>query len=219
MVFRNLFGKTQTAPGAGPDAAVLTGPRIPRHSSGWFALLKHLKTDPGMRILDIGPTSSTNINFLTSLGHGVYMADLVNESLRGNWQVTAEGDSESRFDVEGFLDQNMDFSGRDFDVILAWTTLDYVPEALIGPLVQRFRASMNPGGRILAYFHTRDNGATTPFCRYHVADGENLEVQETTASPVQRVITNRNIERLFEAYSNLKFFLAKDNLNEVIITR
>jgi hypothetical protein len=36
---------------------------------------------------------------------------------------------------------------------------------------------------------------------------------------VQRVYTNRNIEKHFAAYSGSKFFLAKDNIYEVIITR
>jgi hypothetical protein len=36
---------------------------------------------------------------------------------------------------------------------------------------------------------------------------------------VQRVYTNRNIEKIFHSYANMKFFLAKDNLYEVIVTR
>ncbi len=66
---------------------LLTGPRIPRHSSGWEALLKHLRTENGLRVLDIGPTSPQNINFVTEMGHSVYMADVVSESLRKEWQL------------------------------------------------------------------------------------------------------------------------------------
>jgi len=36
---------------------------------------------------------------------------------------------------------------------------------------------------------------------------------------VQRVYTNRKIEELFSDFSNYRFFLAKDNLYEVLITR
>jgi hypothetical protein len=36
---------------------------------------------------------------------------------------------------------------------------------------------------------------------------------------VQHVYTNRTIEKLFETYNNTKFYLAKDNLYEVMITR
>ena len=40
-----------------------------------------------------------------------------------------------------------------------------------------------------------------------------------TNYPVQRVYNNRKIEKIFESYANLKFFLTKDNLYEVLITR
>jgi SAM-dependent methyltransferase len=172
-----------------------------------------------MRILDIGPTSPTNINFLTALGHGVYMADLVKEAMSGEWLTPSEDGAESKFNVDGFLDQNLDFAGREFDVILLWTTLDYIPEALVAPVIQRFRSSMRPGGRILALFHTRSNGARTSFCRYHITDSDAIEMQETTAYPMQRVYTNRTIEKIFQSYANMKFFLAQDNLYEVLVTR
>jgi SAM-dependent methyltransferase len=218
-VIRNLFSKRQVEVEAGATPTVLTGPRVPRHSSAWSTLLKQLKVEQGLRILDIGPTSPANINFLTALGHGVYMADIVQEALRGEWMRPGDEGADPGFDVDGFLDQNLDFAGREFDVVLLWTTLDYVPAALVDPVVQRFRSSMRPGGRILALFHTRPTGAQTAFCRYHLTDSDSIETQETTAYPVQRVYTNRNIEKIFQSYANMKFFLAKDNLYEVIITR
>jgi hypothetical protein len=46
-----------------------------------------------------------------------------------------------------------------------------------------------------------------------------IEMQESAPHPVRRVYTNRNIEKLFSTFSNYRFFLAKDNLYEVIITR
>lgn len=218
-MIRNLFSRSQEATAPSTSPTRLSGPRVPRYSSSWSTLLKHLKSESGLRILDIGPTSPTNINFLTTLGHGVYMADIVNESLRDDWMTASDDGSEAQFDVEGFLDQNLDFAGREFDVILLWTTLDYIPEPLVAPVIQRFRSSMRPGGRILALFHTRSTGDQTNFCRYHITDGESIEMQETTAYPVKRVYTNRTIEKIFESYANMKFFLAKDNLYEVLITR
>ncbi len=216
---RNLFGRSQNDSQASASPTVLTGPRMPRHSSAWKDLLKFLKGEPGLRILDIGPTSPSNINLLTTLGHGVYMADVVNEALRGNWTTAPDENGMTQFDVEGFLDNNLDFAGREFDVILLWTTLDYVPQDLVGPMIKRLRSTLRPGGRVLAFFHTRNTGADTGFCRYHVTDTDSIETQETTGYAVQRVYTNRTIEKLFETYANTKFFLAKDNLYEVIITR
>ncbi len=182
-------------------------------------MLKYLQSEQGLRILDIGPTSPTNINFLTTLGHGVYMADVVNEALRGNWMTKPDDSGTSQFDVEGFLDSNLDFGGREFDVILLWTTLDYIPQDLVEPVIKRFRSSLRPGGKVLAFFHTKNTGPDTNFCRYHVTESDSIDVQDSTTYAVQRVYTNRTIEKLFETYANTKFFLAKDNLYEVMITR
>lgn len=186
-------------------------------------MLKHLKTEANLRILDIGPTSPSNINFLTGLGHSVYMADIVHEAMKPNWLKAVPEDQEAgapqQYDTEAFLEHNLGFSGRLFDVVLLWTTLDYLPEPMIAPVIDRFHSSMQPGGRILALFHTKKTGDETSFCRYHLTDSDNIEMQESAQYAVQRVYTNRNIEKLFDAYSNYKFFLAKDNVYEVIVSR
>jgi len=218
-VLRSIFSRGQ-AEAQGHKPTLLSGPRVPRHSSGWSALQKHLKTEQALRVLDIGPTSPSNINQLTSLGHSVWMADLVHEALTGSWErPPAEEGAQPTFDIEGFFEQNLSFNGREFDVVLLWTTLDYIPEGLITPLVERLHNSLRPGGRILALFHTKQTGQETVFCRYHLTETEMIEMQESAPFPVQRVYTNRNIEKLFSAFSNYRFFLAKDNLYEVIITR
>jgi hypothetical protein len=218
-LLRKFFQKDRSGdPNAAPP--VLTGPRIPRHSSGWSALLKHLKTEPNLRVLDIGPTSPTNINFLTNMGHSVYMADLVRAAMSPEWTIpAADADAPARFDVEGYLDQNLEFAGREFDVVLLWTTLDYLPDPLVTPVVDRLCASMSSLGKVLALFHSKLRGERTSYCRYHLTDSENIEMQESMNVQVQRVFTNRSIENLFARYKSCKFFLAKDNVYETIITR
>lgn len=222
-VIRNLFHKSQEEVKRAKRPTILTGPRMPRHSSSWIAMLKHLKTESNLRILDIGPTSPNNINFLTNMGHSVFMADLVHEALENDWTKPAaksvDPAPEPVIDIEKFLEQNLDFSGRMFDVILLWTTVDYIPEEFIQPIIDRFHECMNPGGRVLALFHTRLTGEETSFCRYHLTDKDSIDMQESEPYPVKRVYTNRNIEKLFKAYSNCKFFLAKDSFYEVIVTR
>lgn len=139
VVIGNLFRKNRGEE-ARERPTLLTGPRVPRHSSGWQALLKHLREEDNLRVLDIGPTSPQNINFLTGMGHSVYMADVVHESLRGGWEMApAEPGEQPGFDVRGFFEQNLNFHGRQFDVVLLWATMDYIPGALTAPLVERLR--------------------------------------------------------------------------------
>lgn len=214
----NLFKKKRDDDAERPTT--LIGPRIPRHSSGWQNLLKHLHDHSGLRVLDIGPTSPQNINFVTGMGHSIYMADIVHEALRGEWELPPlEEGGASRFNVEGFFEHNLNFQGRQFDVVLLWATMDYIPEGLTTALVDRLREATLPGGKVLAIFHSKMQGPYTAYCRYHLTDTAEIEMQESEPFQVRRVYTNRSIERLFEGFANSRFFLAKDNLYEVLLTR
>ena len=217
-VLRSLFSRRDDNKGKGSPGS--SGPRIPRHSSAWAALRKHLAGEPNLRVLDVGPTSSANVNFLTQAGHGVWMADLATDALKGTWELPpVEPGEPPTFDTQSFFSQNMDFGGREFDVVLLWTALDYIPDGLIQPLIQQLHSNMRPGGRLLAIFHTKLTGPNTEYYRYHLTDSDSVEMQEIQKFPVRRVYTNRNIEKLFSSFSNTRFFLAKDNHYEVLITR
>ena len=212
------FEKKQgsTAPEKSPG---FTGPRVPRHSGGWAAVRKRLQAEPGLRVIDVGYTSPNNINYLTELGHSVFLADLVPDACNGNWKTGEDEDGNAIWNVQGFLDQALSFSGRTFDVVLLWTSLDYLPEPLVAPVVQHLHASMNPGGQVLAFCHTRTKGEETVFCRFHLTKGDDVEVQLGQPFPIQRAFTNRSIEKLFAGWSGHKQFLAKDSVSEVIMTR
>ena len=197
----------------------IMSPRVPRHSGGWAALRKRLQAETGLRVIDVGYTSPANINYLTGLGHSVFLADLVHDACTGDWQTGTDEDGHPVWNVEGFLEQSLNFSGRTFDVVLLWTALDYLPEPLVAPVVAHLFSAMNPGGQALAFFHTRMQGEETVHCRFHVTPGDDVEVQLAPQFPIQRAFTNRSIERLFAGWSGHRQFLAKDSVSEVIITR
>src|SRR5271154_3866346 len=121
-------------PAAGAASLGLSGPRVPRHSGGWSTLRKRLVAEPGLRVLDIGSTSPANINYLTSLGHSVYMADLIEDASAEEWVTGKDEDGKPVWDIEGFTKKNLHFSGRTFDIVLLWTALDYLPGALVAPV-------------------------------------------------------------------------------------
>jgi hypothetical protein len=195
------------------------GPKFPRHSGGWAALRKRLQAEPGLRVIDAGGTSPTNINYLTSLGHSIFLADPVGEACAGNWQTGVDEDDHPIYNIEGYLDQTLQLSGRTYDVVLLWTTLDYLPEPFVAPLVERLFDAMNSGGQVLAFFHTRSQGEETSYCRFHLTEGDSVEMQLAQPFPIKRAFTNRSIQSLFSRWSGFKQFLAKDSVSEVIITR
>lgn len=203
---------------AAPGAAT-SGARMPRHSSGWLKILARLKAESGLRVLDIGPTSPNNINFLTSLGHSVYMADLVEEAVKPDWALPTEPGEAPRYDVEGFLERHMDFSDRKFDVILLWDAMDYIPGPISEAILGKFAEVLADPGQVLAFFHSRTTGADAAFCRYHVQDGETIQTQEGLPHPIVHSYQNRQIEALFQPLGSCRFLLAKDNTREVIVSR
>ncbi len=196
-----------------------TGPRVPRHSGAWAALRKRLQAEPGLRVIDSGVTSPTNINYLTSLGHSVFLTDLATEACNGAWQVGKDEDDKPIWNVDGYLKQTLDFSGRTFDVVLLWTALDYLPEPFVPAVVAHLFAAMNPGGQVLALFHTRKNPEESAHCRFHITAGDSVEMQLAQPFPLQRAFTNRSIQSLFDQWSGFRQFLAKDSISEVLITR
>lgn len=189
--------------------------RTERHSSGWNALQGFLRDAEGQRTLDIGPTSPTNINLLTGMGHSVYMADLVTEAQGKQWIETLE-DGSQRFRTEEFLAENLQLGSRTFDVVLLWDSLDFLPPALVTATVARIHDSMAPSGKCLVLSHIKQEGT---FGRYHLRPDAAVDVQALSDLPVQQIYTNRQIEGLFSDFSGYKFFLAKDNLREILVTR
>jgi hypothetical protein len=147
------------------------------------------------------------------------MADPVHDAWTGDWQTGTDEDGKPIWNVQGYLDQSFNFTGRMFDVVLLWTALDYLPEALVAPLVNQLSAAMNPGGEVLAFFHNRTRGEEGVCYRYHLTPGDDIEVQMAEQFPIQRTFTNRSIERLFAGWSGHRQFLAKDSVSEVIMTR
>jgi hypothetical protein len=197
----------------------LAGPRRPRHSGGWAALRKRLQAEPGLRVIDAGYTSPANINYLTGLGHSVFLADLVCDGCAGNWVMGTDADGKPAWNIDAFLDQSLKFAGRKFEVVLLWTALDYLPEPLVIPVVEHLYNSINPGGQLLAFFHTRMQGEETVHARFHITAGEEVEMQQAQHFPIQRNFSNRSIERLFANWAGHRQFLAKDSILEVLITR
>jgi hypothetical protein len=211
------FEKKQDG-GSSTPAQVLTGPKAPRHSGGWAVLRRRLQAESGLRIIDVGYTSSSNINYLTGLGHSVFLADLVQDAWGGDWQRGTDADGNPAWDIEGYLGQTLSFRGRKFDVVLLWTALDYLPEPLLAPVVGHLLSAMNPGGQALAFFHTRTKGEETVHCRFHVTASDEVEFQLAQPFPIQRALTNRSIERLFAGWQGHQQFLAKDSVSEALFT-
>ncbi len=216
--------------------------RLTRRSSGLGELSRMWESAEGLCVLDLGATSPTNIRHFTERSHRIYSEDLLTASTDPALLIPGEGGKDEQgnpvLDSRKFLADNLVYPAAHFDVVLCWNLPDYLNEGLVKPVVGRLWSVLKPGGMLLAFFHTRDAGPDSPCHRYHIVGPDTLEMKkvelkrEVRRGPtgavhtaisdsfhLQRVFNNRHIENLFRDFASIKFFLARDNIREVLVVR
>lgn len=212
-----------------PAKAVSAPQKLSRRSSGLGELARQLEGEEPLTVLDLGATSANNIRFFTGKGHRIYSEDLLTASVDPSLRVKNE-EGKSVIDTKRFLEENLAYQSAHFDIVFCWNLPDYLEEELVKPVVDRLWSVLKPGGMLLAFFHTRDAGPDAPCYRFHVTGKDVLEMQEirlpsqnrghsTSGFRLQRVFNNRHIENLFRDFASIKFFLARDNVREVLVVR
>ncbi|MGH9538139.1 MAG: SAM-dependent methyltransferase [Terriglobales bacterium] len=207
--------------------------RLTRRSSSLGQLVKTLDSEETLCILDLGSTSPANIRYCTERGHKIYSDDLLLSSTDPSLVIKDEA-GKPTLDSKRFLEENLVFQAALFDVVFCWNLADYLDESLVKPVVGRLWSLLKPGGTLLAFFHTQEAGPDAPCYRYHIVGTDTLEMQlidtrgdAKKGAPraaanhfrLQRVFNNRNIENLFRDFASIKFFLARDNVREVLVVR
>jgi len=211
------------------SAEPATPQKLSRRSSGVGEISRVLNSQEGLCILDVGSTSANNITYFTGNGHKNYSEDLLRASLDPALQKQDSAGAVVT-DAKTFLDENLTYPNNHFDIVLLWNLADYMEESLVKPTIDRLWSVMKPGGLLLAFFHTRDAGPDSMCFRYHVCGTDVLEMQavkfaipgrsaEKQSPRLQRVFNNRHIENLFHDFASIKFFLARDNIREVLVVR
>jgi len=222
---------------SGPETIPSQGSqKLTRRSSGLGELSRSWDSAENLCILDLGSTSPTNIRHFTGNGHRIYSEDLLTASTDPEL-ATKDELGNPTLDTRKFLAENLVYPAAHFDVVLCWNLPDYLAEDLVKPVVGRLWSVLKPGGMLLAFFHTRDAGPDSPCHRYHIVGSDTLEMQKIVLRreaprskgsaqhtlvdgfKLQRVFNNRHIENLFRDFASIKFFLARDNIREVLVVR
>lgn len=226
-LFHGSSDQARDNPAAGQKSQRLT-----RRSSGLGALVKSLESEETLCILDLGSTSPANIRYCTERGHKIYSDDVLLSSTDPSLATKDEA-GKPVLDSKRFLAENLVYPAAQFDIVLCWNLADYLDESLVKPVVGRLWSLLKPGGMLLAFFHTQEAGPDAPCYRYHIVGNDILEMTHINSrgdakkgaprSPVrfrlQRVFNNRHIENLFRDFASIKFFLARDNVREVLVVR
>ena len=187
-----------------------------RPSRGLEEFFTQIRDTTGLTILDLGGASQKNITFITDLGHRLYSESFL--SLLGDtFGVDDTVDQSNPGRIEFFLKQTLDYEAGHFDGVLVWDVLEHLNPALLNAVIERLQKIVRPKGYMLAFFHSDDKLDAAPFYTFRIQQMNTLEiVQQGMRRPVQ-LYNNRSLEKLFGRFENVKFFLAKDRLREVIV--
>jgi hypothetical protein len=173
----------------------------------------------GQRILDLGEFTQANVSFITDLGMRLYSEDLQQtlDSIFGGGDP-AETQAESAR-AKYFLDHVLQFPDEYFDAVLVWDTLELLSPPLLKAVMERLSAVLKPKAMVFACFHPESRDDTAQQISYRIADGRNLQLLPKGRRRLAQTFSNRGIERVFEGFQSVKFFLTRDSLREVIVRR
>ena len=171
-------------------------------------------------MLDLAGASQANITFITELGHRLYSDDILrtlNEAFgSGDDFLTRQAEPER---AEFFLKQALDFPEDSFDGALVWDALQFLAPPLLQLTVDRLYRVLRPGAYLLAFFSADEKAKAVQANSYRIKDSKTLLILPRPEARPSQFFNNRTIEKLFQNFNSLKFFLTRDHLREVIVRR
>ena len=188
-----------------------------RQSRGLDQFFTSFRDQTGLSILDLGGACQENVNFITNLGHKFYSEDFLRV-----FQETFAGDRADQSNpsrIEYFLGQVLDYPDEQFDGVMAWDLLEYMEPALLSAAIDRLARILKPKGYLLAFFHSDDHMDTVPCYSFRIEDPRNLQVCEYGNRAPSQLFNNRRLEKLFQKFESVKFFLTRECLREVIVRK
>lgn len=186
-----------------------------RISRGLEQFVIQLQSFRHSSVIDMGVANQANINYVTDLGHRI-TSDNVIHILDSVWSDSNLNEA-SRIDQ--FLEQALGYQGCSVAGVLIWDTLQFLPPALLEAVVERLYHLLESGGLMLAYFHAEEKARTVPCYSYRIVDGKSLMLTPRGLRNREPYLNNRDIERIFQKFSSVKFFLTRDHLREIIVKR
>ncbi len=204
-------------------------PRNIRTSNGLKDFLWLLGDVQHGQLLDFGTVWQSTVSFFTERRFKVYTADLLR-----TWRDFLAEDERRRIATarrpgaevqppdfaglaEAFIAANLAYPPETFRAVLAWDLFDYLPEVVSRRIVDQLYELLQPGGVVLAMFHSR---LPDTFHRYRVLDEQHIEVLNAPPLlPPLRVFQNREILSLFERFRSSKTYVGRDQLREGLFAK
>jgi hypothetical protein len=191
-----------------------------RQSHGLDQFCTSLEERPGLSILDLAAVNQATISFITNYGHRIYSGDFLHQldDCFGQEGDFFENQANPMLTAR-FLKQAFDFEDGSFDGVLAWDSLQFLASPLLQTVVANLHRAMQPGSYLLAMFHTEEHVKEIPSYSYRIQDHRTIQLASRARRKPAQLFNNRSLEKLFQDFQSVKFFLTRDNLREVIVRR
>jgi hypothetical protein len=199
-----------------PAAALPEGARKSHALEGVSAFLR---SHPAGRVLDFGGLNQQNLDYLTGLGHRLYSEDLL---LAFDGHFSGDDLLASQMDIlrlTRFLDETIDRAKGSAQVALLWDTLQFLPAQATEAVLDRLHRVLAPEGVLLAFFHADAPGRSPAPQSCRILDDSHILFRPRPARPAVRGYNPRTIEKCFQHFSSVKFYLSRENLQEVLVRR
>ena len=190
-----------------------------RQSPGLEQFVSTIKDQEGLSILDMSSANQANISFITGMHHRPFADDIVHalDSAFGDGDSLANQSDPAK--INEFMGQALDFDENTFGGALVWDSLQFLAPPLLQETVDQLYRVLTPGASLLAFFNADEKQASLPAYSYRIMDGKTLMLTPKAARRRAQFFNNRAIEKLFANFRTVKFFLTRDHLREVIVTR
>jgi hypothetical protein len=190
-----------------------------RNSHGLDQFCASLEERPGLAILDLAGASQDTISFITGHGHRLYSDDflLQVDTCFGDGDIYENQTNPVK--VQQFIGSALDFASDQFDGALVWDVLEYLAPPLLNTVVSRLRGMLRPGASLLAVFHAEERKDLVPSYSYRIQDHRTILMAPRGRRRPAQYFNNRSLEKLFQDFHSVKFFLTRDALREVIVRR
>jgi hypothetical protein len=217
-----MLGSTANGSDGGTHAAVSAKSNAPaqtRHSQGLDQFFSSIRDQEGLAILDFAGASQANVSFITQMGHRISSEDFVRslEFCFGDGDFYQNQDDPER--VEQFLRENLNFPPEQFDAVIVWDALQFLSPSLLQVVVDRLYEVMRPDAMLLAFFHADEKAQQVPVYNYRISDQKTLILTARGQRARGQFFNNRGLEKLFQRFQSVKFFLTRDSLREIIVRR
>ncbi len=193
---------------------------VSRASNGLDQFFSSIHGEESLSILDFAGASQANISFITALGHRIYSNDVLRtleEAFGKTGDFLQNQEDPDRAAI--FLRECLSFEAQSFNGALVWDTLQFLSPMLLQATVDRLYDILLPGSYLLAFFHAEEKAQTEPLYSYRIAGPRTISLIPRGPAWPAHYFNNRSLEKLFQRFDSVKFFLTRDHLREVIVRR